>query len=133
MHTSTRREFLRRGTALVAGGSAAIGLSNLTGELWAADASVSTEQPASLHNFATGGRQGIACVRREPAEAARDVLQHGGNAIDAACSALLALFVIEPSMTGVGGYGGSMVMYDAKSGGVRTVDSTTRAAALRFL
>src|SRR6185312_10030334 len=37
------------------------------------------------------------------------------------------LFVIEPSMTGIGGYGGSMVVYDAKSGRVSTVDSTTRA------
>jgi gamma-glutamyltranspeptidase / glutathione hydrolase len=128
MYLSSRREFLKRGTALLAAGnSAALGLSNLTGNAWAADASVTSDQPAALQNFATGGRQGIACLRREPAEAARDILRQGGNAVDAAVAALLALFVIEPSMTGLGGYGGSMVMYDAKSGHVQTIDSTSRA------
>lgn len=128
MDWSTRREFLKRGAALAAGGgSAALGLGRRSDGILAADASTANSPSESLQNFATGGRQGIACLRREPAEAARDILRQGGNAVDAACSALLALFVIEPSMTGVGGYGGSMVMYDAKGGRVRTVDSTTRA------
>ncbi len=73
------------------------------------------------------GRQAVACSRQEAAEAARDVLQQGGNAIDAAVAALLVQCVIEPSNVGLGGYGGSLVYYQAKSGGVQAIDFDSRA------
>ena len=73
------------------------------------------------------GRQAVACSRREAAEAARDVLQQGGNAIDAAVAALLVQCVIEPSNVGLGGYGGSLVYYQAKTGRVQTIDFDSRA------
>ncbi len=120
--SSTRREFLRGGTSALAAGL----VFGPAGFAFGDDSQVSSDA-AAAGNSAVGGRQGIACLRREPAEAARNILQQGGNAVDAAVAALLALFVIEPSMTGLGGYGGSMVMYDAKSGAVSTVDSTSRA------
>jgi len=77
-----------------------------------------------------GDRHGaIACFQREAALAARDVLAQGGNAVDAAATALLVEFVTAPSYVGLGGYGGSFVIYDAKKGKVHTIDSTARAPA----
>jgi gamma-glutamyltranspeptidase/glutathione hydrolase len=69
----------------------------------------------------------VACSRREAAEAARDALQQGGNAIDAAVAALLVQCVIEPSNVGIGGYGGSLVFYEAKTKKVHAIDFTSRA------
>ena len=76
------------------------------------------------------GRESRACGESQPKPLA-NILQQGGNAVDAAVAALLALFVIEPSMTGLGGYGGSMVMCDAKSGAC-TRPSTRHRAPRRF-
>jgi len=73
-----------------------------------------------------GPNAGIACSRREAAEAARDVLQQGGNAIDAAVAALLVQCVIEPKNVGLGGYGGSLVYYQAKTGRVHAIDFDSR-------
>jgi gamma-glutamyltranspeptidase / glutathione hydrolase len=72
-------------------------------------------------------RQAVACSRREAGEAARDVLLQGGNAIDAAVAALFVQCVIEPSNVGLGGYGGSLVHYHAKTGRVQTIDFDSRA------
>ena len=60
-------------------------------------------------NRPTSGAGAIACFRREAALAAREILQQGGNALDAAVAALLVEFVIAPSYAGLGGYGGSFV------------------------
>jgi gamma-glutamyltranspeptidase / glutathione hydrolase len=119
----TRRQFLRHGSAALAAVPAlrALGL-----RATAADAP-SAKSLTNTARLADGPRQGIACLRREAAEAAREVFKDGGNAIDAAMAALLALFVVEPSMTGLGGYGGSMVIYHAKSGKVDAIDFTGRA------
>ena len=112
----SRRQFLKHGsTALAAGYALDEFLPHALGK------------EATLAKGAGGARQGIVCLRREAAEAARDVLNDGGNAMDAAVAAVLALFVIEPAMTGLGGYGGSIVIYDAKSDSVRAIDCTSRA------
>ena len=119
----SRRVFLQRGSAAFAAGFA---LGAASGDAVADDPpKTATLRPAP--STPTGARQAIACSRREAAEAARDVLQQGGNAIDAAVAALLVQFVIEPAMTGLGGYGGSLVIYHAKSGRVRAIDSTSCA------
>jgi gamma-glutamyltranspeptidase/glutathione hydrolase len=69
----------------------------------------------------------VACSRREAASAARDILQQGGNAIDAAVAALVVQCVIEPKNVGIGGYGGSLVLFHAKTARAHAIDFDSRA------
>lgn len=55
-----------------------------------------------------------------------DVLQRGGNAVDAAVAVQLALNVAEPMMSGIGG-GGFMMYYDAAEEDVSIINSRERA------
>lgn len=54
-----------------------------------------------------------------------DVLSDGGNAFDAAGAVSAALGVVEPYMSGPGGYA-AIVVYDAESGELRSLDSAGR-------
>ncbi len=54
-----------------------------------------------------------------------EVLEDGGNAYDAAVAVAASLGVVEPYMSGVGGYG-AMVVYDAQSGRTRSLSAPTR-------
>jgi gamma-glutamyltranspeptidase / glutathione hydrolase len=54
------------------------------------------------------------------------VLRRGGNAVDAAVATAAALGVTEPYSAGIGG-GGYFVVYDAKTGRVRTIDGRETA------
>ncbi|MEX2170334.1 MAG: gamma-glutamyltransferase [Pirellulales bacterium] len=108
----SRREFLQRSSAVVASGCV---LGAWNRELFA------QIDPSA------GARQAVACSRREAGDAAREVLLQGGNAIDAAVAGLLVQCVIEPSNVGLGGYGGSLVYHQAKSGRVQAIDFDARA------
>ncbi len=57
-----------------------------------------------------------------------DVLEEGGNAFDASVAVAAALNVVEPYMSGIGGYG-SIVIYDAERGEVRFLDAGSRMPA----
>src|SRR5688572_19997083 len=61
------------------------------------------------------------------AAAGFEVLQEGGNAVDAAVAATLALCVVIPGSVGLGGYGGSAVAYLARSRRLVAVDFDSRA------
>ena len=67
--------------------------------------------------------QGIA-VASHPlaAEAGKKILAAGGNAVDAAAAMQMALNVVEPQMSGIGG-GGFMMIYRKQQGDVKIIDS----------
>ena len=54
-----------------------------------------------------------------------EVLEDGGNAFDAAVAVGAALNVVEPMMSGVGGYGATVV-YDAETGETRFLETGSR-------
>ena len=61
------------------------------------------------------GRSGMVSTGHPLAtEAGLDVLAAGGHAFDAAVAIAAALTVVEPMMSGIGGYG-TILLYDAKS------------------
>jgi gamma-glutamyltranspeptidase/glutathione hydrolase len=69
----------------------------------------------------------IITVRPEADDAAQFALRHGGNAVDAAVAAMMALCVVQPSSVGFGGYGGSMAIYLARKRRVTAIDFDSRA------
>src|SRR5262245_55616600 len=73
-------------------------------------------------------RNGLIATSQPLASAAGlQVLQEGGNAIDAAVTAAAVLAVVEPSMTGIGGDLFAIV-YDAKTRTVRGLNASGRSA-----
>jgi gamma-glutamyltranspeptidase / glutathione hydrolase len=112
----SRREFLQKGSAALAAGCTIGGFGPRV---------LAEEQ--SLRSTSNSSYQAVACSRKEAATAARDILRQGGNAIDAAVSALLVQCVIEPKNVGIGGYGGCFVLFHGKSGRVHAVDFDSRA------
>jgi gamma-glutamyltranspeptidase / glutathione hydrolase len=72
----------------------------------------------------TGGAAATADVRST--KAALEVLRAGGNAVDAAVAAAAVFNVTDPFSAGIGG-GGFMVIYNAKTRKVTTIDSREKA------
>lgn len=73
------------------------------------------------------GRGGMVAAQHEvAAQAGAAVLARGGNAIDAAVTTALALSVVEPWLSGIGG-GGFLIWRDGATGQSRTLDFAMRA------
>ena len=74
----------------------------------------------------------IGAVAAEPEAAARAgarILAEGGNAFDAAAATCMAVPMLYPDKTGIGGYMMSAVVRDGASGKVWSIDSNSRAPA----
>ena len=63
----------------------------------------------------------VAAQHRLAAEAGARILRAGGNAVDAAIAAALAVGVVEPWLSGIGG-GGFMLLRTAHDGQVHGID-----------
>jgi gamma-glutamyltranspeptidase/glutathione hydrolase len=61
-------------------------------------------------------------------QAGQEILRQGGSAADAAMAIMLALTVVEPQSSGIGG-GGFLIHHDAKQGLVDTIDGREKAPA----
>ncbi len=90
------------------------------------------EGPASRNTArrpAVGTNGMVSSAHPLATRAGLEILENGGNAFDAAVAVSAALNVVEPMMSGVGGYG-AIVVHDAGSGESRflEVDSRTPAA-----
>ena len=91
--------------------------------LGACAAPSATTVPASV---SAGGMVSAADPRA--AEAGREILRAGGSAADAAIATAIALTVVEPQSSGIGG-GGFLVYHDARAGGATSYDGREEAPA----
>jgi gamma-glutamyltranspeptidase/glutathione hydrolase len=94
-------------------------LAAITLVLISANPLVAGEHAASV--AVTGSAGAVAAEHIEASRAGVEVLDAGGNAVDAAVAALLAIGVVNPSSSGLGG-GGFMVVFDAEDGTASTID-----------
>jgi gamma-glutamyltranspeptidase/glutathione hydrolase len=69
----------------------------------------------------------VATGHPHGASAGIEMLRDGGNAVDAAVAAMIALSVVIPGSVGLGGYGGSAVIYLARGRRTVAVDFDSRA------
>ena len=80
---------------------------------------------ATIPGPATGTIGMVSSAHPIATEAGLDVLRSGGNAFDAAVAVAATLNVVEPMMSGIGGYG-TILTYDARTRRVRFLNASSR-------
>jgi gamma-glutamyltranspeptidase/glutathione hydrolase len=70
----------------------------------------------------------VSAADPRAAAAGREILNAGGTAADAAIATMLALTVVEPQSSGIGG-GGFLVYHDAATGRIGTINGREKAPA----
>jgi gamma-glutamyltranspeptidase/glutathione hydrolase len=70
----------------------------------------------------------VSAADPRAAEAGREMLRAGGSATDAAMAMMLALTVVEPQSSGIGG-GGFLVHHEGRTGAIATIDGRETAPA----
>ena len=70
----------------------------------------------------------VASAHPLATQAGRDILAAGGNAFDAAIAVAAVLNVVEPMMSGLGGYG-TILTYEAQSKQIRFLNASGRFPA----
>jgi gamma-glutamyltranspeptidase/glutathione hydrolase len=104
----------------------------LGGLLWAVSLAVAQGDSPTNRNTATRpavGKQGmISSAHPLATHAGLEILDTGGNAFDAAVTVAATLNVVEPMMSGMGGFGVALI-YDADKGTLRCLDSSGRFPA----
>ncbi len=68
----------------------------------------------------------VSAADPRAAEAGREMLDAGGSATDAALATMIALTVVEPQSSGIGG-GGFFIHHEAERGLIETIDGRERA------
>ena len=84
-----------------------------------------TRSESTAASPAVGENGMVSTANPLATEAGLQVLSDGGNAYDAAVAVAAALGVVEPMMSGIGGYGATVV-YDAESGETRFLGASSR-------
>jgi gamma-glutamyltranspeptidase / glutathione hydrolase len=93
--------------------------------------SAAQDTPASRNTAsrpAVGTRGMISSAHPLATQAGLEILEAGGNAFDAAVAVAATLNVVEPMMSGMGGFGVTL-LYDARKGTIRCLDASGRFPA----
>jgi gamma-glutamyltranspeptidase/glutathione hydrolase len=84
--------------------------------------------PGSERTATTAAPGMVSAADPRAAQAGREILDAGGSAADAALATMVALTVVEPQSSGIGG-GGFLVHHDEKSGRTSSFDGREEAPA----